>query len=267
MHRTKDKISPGKTCRLVTAALLGLALTVHGTAAAAGYSLSSDRPDFADDVNSVPVGILQLESGYSYSHVPGETQSTLGELMLRTGLGGRSELRLGLGSYLSDGASGWGDGSLDLRLRLLRPEDTSRPGAFCLTALVGTSLPFGGSDLGARRLQPSVMLSSALTLNERVALAPFVNYSYQSSPGGQFSEFSGGSSFVVGLGGGLTWYAECFGTAVERGYGENTVSAGSGLLWLARDNLQFDLHGLGALNGATPNYSLGLGMTVYTSVK
>ncbi|MCE5272556.1 transporter [bacterium] len=266
MQRNTISNSLTKTAGIAVTTLLGLVLSLQ-SAAAADYTLSSDRPDFADDVNSVPPGILQLESGYSYSHVPGEAQSTLGELMLRTGLCSRSELRLGLGSYLSDGASGWGDGSLDLRLRLLRPEDTARPGAFCLTALIGTSLPFGDSDLGARRLQPGVMFTSALTLSGRAALAPFVNYSYQSSPEGQYSEFSGGSSFAVSLGERLTWYAECFGTAVESGYGENTVSAGSGFLWLVRNNLQFDIHGLSALNGATPNYSLGVGMSVFTSIR
>lgn len=232
-----------------------------------GWTISSDRPDYADDVSTVPVGLLQVESGYSYSRALKEKQHTLGEWMLRTGLSGRSDIRLGLNSYLRDGSSGWGDGSLDFRFRLIKPEDDEKTGALSLTLLAGASLPTGSRQFSARRLQPAVMLTSALTLSGWVILAPFVNYSLQSSPEGQFSEFAAGSSFVFDLGNNLNWYAEGFVTTVESGFGRNTGSAGSGFLWLLRDNLQLDVHAITVLNGPSPDYSVGFGLSFFSSIK
>lgn len=52
------------------------------------------------------------------------------------------------------------------------------------------------------------------------------------------------------------------------GRDEQTIaSAGGGLLWLARENFQFDIHFLSALNGATPNYNFGVGVSFYTDLK
>ena len=232
-----------------------------------GWTISSDRPDYADDVSTAPVGVLQVESGYRYSRVTTEKQHTLGEWMLRTGLSKRCDIRLGLNSYLHDGVSGWGDGSLDVRFRLLRPGDDEKPGSFSLTLITGTSLPTGSRQFSARRLQPAVMLTSALTLNGRAMLAPFVNYSLQSSPEGQFSEFSAGSSFICDLGKTLSWYLEGYSTVTEAGFGQDKGFAGSGFLWLVRDNLQLDVHAVTALNGPSPDYSVGAGLSFFFTVR
>jgi hypothetical protein len=66
---------------------------------ATARALTSDRPGFSDGVNVLPAGLLQLESGFSFS---GQSSGTSvdrtfigGSPLLRMGVGHGAELRFG----------------------------------------------------------------------------------------------------------------------------------------------------------------------------
>ena len=231
-------------------------------------AIATDRPDFADATSTVAVGVLQVESGYSYNRNLDDKEHTLGEWMLRTGLSERAEMRIGVDSYKYDGGSGFGDGSLDFRFRLYQ----GKP---------GTGNRFIQSEPACRRhsshRQPQVPLEPGPTGGhadfgcaiessaDRCARGELC--AAQRQPGTVWRVFR---RRLTGLQSSVErtfWYVETFGTTVE-GPAEPTIaSAGGGLLWLARENFQFDIHYLSALNGATPNYSIGVGVSFYTGLK
>lgn len=152
-------------------------------------AIATDRPDFADATVTVGVGVLQLESGYSFSRNIGDKEHTLGEWMLRTGLSDRAEIRLGVNSYKYDGGSGFGDGSVDFRFRLYQGKAEPGIGSFNLSLLAGAILPTGSRRFRSNRVQPTVMLTSDVQLNRALTVAPAVNYVLRSDNLGQHGEF------------------------------------------------------------------------------
>ena len=83
-----------------------VAATIFASTPAAGQIIT-DRPDFADATAPVPVGILQAESGYLFAKTTGTSRHTLGQLLVKTGISERMEIRLGINSYeKTDGGGG-----------------------------------------------------------------------------------------------------------------------------------------------------------------
>lgn len=77
------------------------ALLIGGAAAAQEPApLVTDRPDFTESTETVPAGRVQFEGGYTPLRSGGVDEHAIGEVLLRLGVSGRTELRLGLNSFL-----------------------------------------------------------------------------------------------------------------------------------------------------------------------
>ncbi len=123
----------------------------------------TDRPDFTESASTVASGHAQLEAGYTRATGDGPDSHELGELLVRTGLSQRAELRIGIGSWRIEApeagttTSGLGGSSLGVKLRLpgtaLVPE-----GAVLLTTTVPVSSPFDDGWI------PSLILAGAWTV-------------------------------------------------------------------------------------------------------
>ncbi len=155
----------------------------------------TDRPDFADATTPVPVGTLQLESGYMFGKTPGASQHTVGQLLVKTGLTESMELRLGVNSYqkidANDGdLSGFGDGSLGIKFRLLEGGQETGPGSFNLSTILFSGIPSGQQEFRATHLSPGAMLTADMTLSPSWTWAPFVQYDYTEDELGQYNQFS-----------------------------------------------------------------------------
>lgn len=229
----------------------------------------TDRPDFADATTPVPVGMFQMEMGYSFSRHGMLDQHTLGEVLMKTGLvHDRLELRVGFNSWVHASAldvenDGSTDGSLGLKYRLCQGKEDRGLGSFNLSTIVFSTLPTGSADMRAAHMQPGAMLTSDLALSERFAVAPFFQYEYLSAAGGQYSQASAGLSVLASLSSTTGWFVEYYGVLVEEGFGEDTNFVGTGVTYLVRDDWQFDIYGGQALNGVDPNWYLGFGMSFY----
>lgn len=159
--------------------------------------LTSDRPGFSDGVNILPVGMVQLESGFSLS---GQTDGFSvdrtfvgGSPLLRLGIGHRTEFRFGgdgfrlyshRGADARERAGGASDFSVGAKFGLvsergLRPE-------IALISL--TSLPAGDSRFTSSGIDPTLKLAWSKSLSETTTVAGNVSASSLSDSGGRFAQ-------------------------------------------------------------------------------
>ncbi len=239
--------------------------TIFASTQAAGQIIT-DRPDFADATVPVPVGMLQVESGYLFSKTTGTSQHTLGQALVKTGLTKRMEIRLGVNSYQKievggNDISGFSDGSLGIKARLLEGHEETGPGSFNLTTILFTGLPSGDKDFRATHLTPGAMLTADMALSSAWTWAPFVQYDLTEDGLGQYSKFSAGFSFIRPLGNSVGWYFEYYYTLAEDSFREDKNFIGSGFTYLVSDDFQLDIYGVTALNGDTPDYFIGAGLS------
>jgi len=110
------------------------------------------------------------------------------------------------------------------------------------------------------------MLTSDMALGEYWTWAPFVQYVFTEDGLGQYSEFSAGFSLVRPLSESVGWFAEYYATLAEDGYREDKHFLGTGFTWLLSDFVQLDCYGGSALNGITPDYYLGAGLSFALSM-
>ena len=226
----------------------------------------TDRPDFADATIPVPVGMLQVESGYLYGKTPGVDQHTLGQLLVKTGLTDNMEIRLGINSYENihdpvGDVSGFSDGSLGIKFRLLKAKEKTGPGSFNLSTIISTGIPSGQREFRSYHLSPGMMLTADMALSPNWTWAPFAQYTYLEDGAGQYNELSAGFSLLRPLSAKTGWYVEYYITVAETGYREDNHYIGSGFTRLLSDQIQLDLYGGSALNGITPDYFIGAGVS------
>lgn len=228
--------------------------------------LVTDRPDFTESPETVPPGRFQVEAGYTFSRKGDDKEHTLGELLLRVGLSERTELRLGLNSYVwrdsPDGLSeGFEDISLGVKIKLVEGAESFELTRPTVGVIVATTLPTGDNDFGEDKLQPEVRLALAWGLSDRLSLGSNLNYAYASEEGEWFHQFSG--SLVLGymLTERVGVFVEYFGFVPESNDGPNASFLDGGLTYLVNDDLQFDMRVGFGLNGDGPNYFAGVGVS------
>ncbi len=223
----------------------------------------SDRPDFTESASTVAPGRFQLEAGYTFSDAGEEETETAGELLVRIGLGRRSELRLGLNSYRRiDGPggqiSGFEDTSLGVKIGLRpAPEAGSSP---AVALLLSTTLPTGSSELREPHPQPKALLALSWGLGADWALGANLGYVYASAGGRRFTELSGSLSLARSLGESLGAYVEVFGFSRTDGGGPDTRSVNSGVTLLLARDLQLDARVGFGLNREADDYFAGAGV-------
>ena len=226
----------------------------------------TDRPDFADAATPVPVGVFQVESGYLFGKTRGTENHTSGQILVKTGVSEKMEVRLGLNSYekeqLNGGDnSGFSDGYFGVKFRLLEGKAETGPGSFNLSTIIFTGLPYGSDDFRSKHLTPGAMLTADMALSERWTWAPFVQYTLAEDAVAQYDELSAGFSFVRSLGQSSGWYVEYYTTIAENFFREDKNYLGTGFTHLLSDEVQLDIYGGSALNGETPDYFIGGGIS------
>ena len=99
-------------------------------------TLTPDRPGFTNGGDTVAPGHIQIEVGISrtkYAAANGLGQATdAPQVLLRTGLNAKTELRVTLPDYIwpSGGAAGFGDGAIGIRYKFYQSKDGNTKLAF-----------------------------------------------------------------------------------------------------------------------------------------
>lgn len=128
--------------------------------------IATDRPDFTESSSSVPVGWIQLETGYTYIRDREERSSlhahSFPEALLRIGLTDWLELRMGQNfsseSSVEDGVASSHRGAQDLYLGVklfLAEQKKVLPE---LSLVLQMTVPSGSGDLSAREVHPGINL-------------------------------------------------------------------------------------------------------------
>jgi hypothetical protein len=228
--------------------------------------LVADRPDFTESTETVGPGRLQLEAGYTFFRMGEEELHSLGELLLRIGLLEQFELRLAGNSYVwlespSGNDQGFVDMSLGAKIKLLEAAehfDVIRPN---VALIFGTTLPTGSIDLSADEPQPAVKLALSWAISERLSSGSNLNYAYLSEDGERFHQFSGSLTLGYKLTEKWGTYIEYFGFVPASKDGPNESFFDGGVTYLVNDDLQLDARaGVGAFNGKSPDYFVGVGL-------
>jgi hypothetical protein len=241
--------------------------------------LVTDRPDQTESAAVVPRGYVQVETGVLLTRDEAggeETETAEGPgTLVRVGLGARTELRLGWQGYVRQEvepagprretatAEGPGDAELGAKVRL-RDEAGRGPEA---ALLVGVSLPAGDGELTSDRLDPTLLLSLAHTLSDRLSLGYNAGVAWSSEVGDQgvretYSHLVYTAAVGIGLTDRLGAFAELFGEEPLDAPGGSVVSADGGFTWLLRPKLQLDAYAGAGLTEEAPDWFAGAGLSL-----
>jgi hypothetical protein len=235
--------------------------------------LGTDRPDFTEGTSTVPVGHYQLEGGYTFTRQGEEDSSSLGELLLRIGVGDRVEARLGIGSYTSadtgiPGASklsGYEDPTIGAKIRLNTDDpDLLPPGWPHLAVLLATSVPVGSDELTADEWQPEAKLALGWDFTDRFSLGSTLIFAYpsDSADGERFSQLAASLSAGFSLTDRWGAYLEGYGFNKESRDGSSTTYLDTGLSYLLSNDVQLDVRVGAGLEDPSPNWYAGFGGSV-----
>ena len=248
--------------RVAKALLLGAAvLAGAGGASAQAPELVTDRPDQTESATVVPRGLLQVETGYLFTRDGGMDGHAAPGTLLRVGLGGRTELRLGhAGIVGGEGRRGAGDSGLGAKVNLIPRADGWRPE---LALLGGLSLPTGSHGFSSGGTDPSFLVAFAHELRPGLSLGYNAGSAWQSSADRPHRD-----AFIVyslALGVSLTdrlgLFLELFGDRQVTGAVATSASVDSGLTLLLTDTLQLDVSAGRRLLGPTDDLFVGTGLS------
>jgi hypothetical protein len=223
--------------------------------------LVTDRPDFTESPETVAKGRVQVEAGATFERSGDERTRSLGEVLVRVGMGKHSELRIGLPSHLrlsggGSSVSGWDDAYLGAKFVLREGEGRSPQVAL----LAGTTLPTGSRRMAERKYQPDAVLAAAIDLNEKTALSTNIGVARASSSGERFNQLFGSLSLGYSLSDRWGIYGEVYAFNRNEPGGSTQKYANTGLTYLVNDDFQLDARfGVGLNNGPRERF-WGLGV-------
>jgi hypothetical protein len=228
--------------------------------------ISPDRPDSTEGTGLIPQGHYQIEGGTTLARVEDVDSTAFGELLVRFGIGERSEARIGLGSYTrvdDDFAdiSGFEDPALELKIRFTDDAGELPPGRPAVALVLGTSVPVGDRELTSDEWEPLALLAFDWDLG-RFGLGANLGGSYEAGDGERFNQafasLSAGFSATDRLGTYLEWY----GFSEEEKGGPSTHYVDGGISYLINNDLMVDARIGTGLNDADPDWYAGVGASV-----
>jgi hypothetical protein len=258
----RQKAAPG--AGLIALALLGLvAGPVDGEATPLTQEapeLLTDRPDFTETSVVVPRGSLQLETGFTATDgADGGRILNAPELLLRYGLGPRTELRLGLPDYLlargHERFGQFGDTYLGVKQQL-RPS-----GARTALALIpAVVLPTGGKRVTSHRVDPEFVLAWSQELSAVWSVGGILGLAWPTEQSKRNRTFSPTISFGRTLSSRWETFFEWAAEFPDRG--GNVHLFHHGYTYSVTRASQADLHFGFGLSRAAPNFFIGGGFAV-----
>jgi hypothetical protein len=228
------------------------------------FAIITDRPDFTESAQTVPAGRVQIEGGASFDRAGDAKVTTIGETLIRVATGRKSELRIGVPSYLvvRDGGktSGLDDGSLGVKFALAPGSGFGfkRP---ALGVIVGTTVPSGARRIAARNYAPEIKLAAGVDLNERWAFATNLGIARPKVGGERFTQLLGTASLALGVSDKIGAYFEAFAFSKTDAAGNSARYVNTGLTYQLNPEFQLDARvGLGIKNDVGgPDFFYGIG--------
>jgi len=229
--------------------------------------LVTDRPDFTESSDVIPVRWLQFESGVTFesdgSGVFRTRSVSAPAALLRVGLGFRTELRIGAEGYVLERqetgrSSGYADVELSAKVRLLMESHAG----FDLSVIPIVSFPAGDPGFSSEGVDPTVKVTWGRELPAGFWIGGNVNFAWITEQGSHFSQQALSLSTSHELGRGWSGYAEIYGfTKVSRSEGAGiTVNGGVSRPFAGR--VQIDFEAGRGLTRAAPDWFAGGGFAI-----
>lgn len=238
----------------LTSCVVLLAFAASQSYAQDNETIIAERPGFSSSPVTLAPGMLQVETGYQYTHEGGSLDlddHTLPLALFRVGLTDRLELQLswaGLSwvEVANSNAHGSNDAGIGVKWQV------SDPGAAVPLALfAGVSLPTGDRAFTSDEVEP--------TLGAFWSYSAGLDWFGTVLVSDSFDDTTVGNAIGVGLpiNADTGAYIEYFGRYAGRGGPENYLNGG--IAYLPRNDMQLDLHaGLG-LNDRAADLFIGFG--------
>ena len=241
--------------------ILVVTASIPAVASARDTELIGDRPDFTESAATIAPGRVQIEAGVTGTDAGGADVLEAGEILARIGLDARTELRVGLGSWvrIEDGATDL-DGLDDLELGFKRHLLAGEGATPELALIVATTLPTGGADIGADDLQPLAVLAGEWTLSERVGLGTNLGWT-RAHDGERFSSLWVSAAFGIALGERAGLFLEGFAFDKEAPGGDAAGYGDAGLTYLIAPDLQLDVRVGTGFDGGSDDF-VGAGLVL-----
>lgn len=255
--------------RLLAAAML---LTGSPALAQEAREFCADRPGLGTPACTLAPGKAMVELGLAAWDRSRDAASitdevTLGDALLRVGLGETTELQIGLAGHViqrqrdrasgaAERASGTGDGRIALRQGL-----SGANGPVAAYAFV--DVPLGQPPIGAGAWSGGLIvpIEAELPAGFKLELAPEVDWAANGSGAGHHLAWGGVAGLSHRLGPQLTVTGEvaAFRDDDPAGHSTDARLAGS-LAWQVADRLQIDFEADAGLSPGAPDRTLALGL-------
>jgi hypothetical protein len=232
--------------------------------------LVTDRPDFTEASSTVGRGVLQIESGYTYSFdddgVDETTSHSYPETLWKLGvLADWLELRFAY-NYADEDVSGvTATGSEDLYLGT-KLSLTGQAGILPQTAIIlQMTVPTGDDSFSAEEVLPGVNYLYSWTINDFISTAGSTqaNRAIEALPGTAYAEFA--QSWTVGysltdrLGAFTEWFVLVPHSAEDA---RNEHYLDGGFTFLITDNVQWDIRAGMGLDEDADDFFAGSGLSI-----
>jgi hypothetical protein len=249
-----------------------LALTAGTAACASGRAappalVAPDRPGYSYGTSTAPLGATQLEVGYSNTRAVGQAYHSLGEGLLRVGVGPRTELRVVANSYAiratgGETARGLEDAKLGFKQRLVAGSGKSDLSGSSVSLLGGVSVPTGSVGFGTGAYQPEATLAAVVPLDAHASVTGNVGYAYAAAAEDRRDHRMLGT--VAGwyaLSSSLSVFGEYAGSQLGRDAGSRLHYLDAGVAVVPISNIQLDARVGHGVNGERDDYFFGFGLT------
>lgn len=223
--------------------------------------LETDRPDFTESASAVPLGLVQVEAGATWTHPERRFTVFSGpEVLFRVGVAERFELRLGLPNYAFvdvDGArsEGFDDTYVGAKIQLGPLGD-----GMGLALIPGVFLPTGRAGFRSDEAIPTVQLVWSRDLAGDTKLAGLLQVSSEEADGRRTTPVTYTLVYSFPLGDRLGSFVEHV-LEARRGSAPAHLLH-TGLTFAAGDTAQWDLHFGFGLTRDAPDFFVGFGYSV-----
>lgn len=221
----------------------------------------TDRPDFTESAAVPGHGRIQVEGGWTVEESGNAREHSLGEILVRIGLGERFEARIEPGSWISadDGdadVSGLDDAGLGFKVLLLQEIPPSRP---AVALLVSSSVPTGDDEIGSSEWQPEARLALGWTLSEVWSLGANAGWGRPDDGDERFDQALGSVALGRSLGERLGMFLELYGFAPVAPDEDDAAVFDGGLTLSLGPDAQLDARAGVGLSDVAPDWLFGVG--------
>jgi len=237
-------------------------LALPSAALAQADPLVTDRPDFTESAAVPGAGRVQLEGGWTVEGAGDARAHSLGEVLLRIGIGDQLEARVEPGSWVSadDGeggeTSGLDDAGLGFKVLLFRAQSPAVPDG---ALLVSTSVPTGDDEIGEPGWQPEARLALGWELSESWSLGANAGWGRPQDGGERFDQAVGSVALGRSLGGPWGAFLELYGLAPSGPDADDAAYVDGGFTLGLGPDAQLDIRAGAGLTDASADWLFGLG--------